>query len=102
MSARDLALIGELYRGGGRQVISAQWVSRTWQPCAVKPEYGFLWWLNDTGKVFPGAPAAGRIARGNGGRHLLWVDPDRELVIASHWGDDVERLIREVSAALPS
>lgn len=40
------------------------------------------------------------IARGNGGRHLLWVDPDRDLVIASLWGDDVGEMIAEISAAI--
>jgi CubicO group peptidase (beta-lactamase class C family) len=81
-------------------VISGDWMAHTWRPCAVKSEYGFLWWLNDHQTVFPAAPASGRVARGNGGRHLLWVDPDRDLVIASHWGEDVERLIVEVSAII--
>lgn len=102
MSARDLALVGQLYLDRGGQLVSADWLSRTWQPCAVRREYGFLWWLNDTRKVFPHAPASGRVARGNGGRHLLWVDPDRDLVIASHWGDGVEQLIVDVSSVIRS
>ncbi|MEV4495724.1 hypothetical protein AB0J84_08475 [Micromonospora arborensis] len=32
-----------------------------------------------------------------GGRHLLWVDPARELVLASHWTEEPLDLIREVS-----
>lgn len=106
MSARDLALVGQLYldrgRAGDRQLVSADWMAQTWQPCAVQPEYGFLWWLNDTRKIFEQAPATGRAARGNGGRHLLWVDPERDLVITSHWGDRVEQLITEVSSAIMS
>ncbi len=104
MSAADLALVGQLYltggRWAGRQLVSGDWLARGWRPCAVKRDYGFLWWLNDHRSVFPNAPASGRAARGNGGRHLLWVDPDRDLVIASHWGDDVEQLIKDVSAAV--
>ena len=50
--------------------------------------------------TFPEAPALGRCARGNGGRHLLWIDPVRDLVIASHWGDGVGQLLAEVSASL--
>lgn len=106
ISANDLALLGELYlrRGlwDGRTLLSEEWIQRSWEPCQVKPDYGYLWWLNDAGRIFPAAPASGRCARGNGGRHLLWVDPDRDLVIASHWGDQVEELLTGVSAAVPA
>ena len=104
ISAHDLALIGRLYlRSGawdGRQLISRDWIRRSWQPCPVKPDYGYLWWLNDHATIFPEAPTTGRCARGNLGRHLLWVDPARDLVIASHWGDDVGRLLADVSDAI--
>lgn len=101
MSAADLALLGDLFLRGGRcgdrQLLSAEWIELSWQPCAVKPEYGYLWWLNDSGRAAPGAPTTGRCARGNGGRHLLWVDPARDLVISSHWGEDVADLVHVVS-----
>jgi CubicO group peptidase (beta-lactamase class C family) len=100
MSAKDLALIGRLYLGGGLGLVDPSWVKQTWQPCPVKPEYGFLWWLNDVRQVFPEAPASGRCARGNGGRHLLWVDPERELVIVSHWAENPGQLVAAVSAAV--
>lgn len=106
ISARDLALIGQLFvdRGafGDRQLLSAEWVDQSWIACAVKPEYGYLWWLNDDEIAWPGAPRTGRSARGNGGRHLLWVDPARELVLASHWTDHPLTLIRDVSRCCPS
>ena len=97
MSARDLALIGIALARGGHPVLSKEYVSLCWSPCAVRPTYGYLWWLNDQRNVIPQAPASGRCARGNGGRHLLWIDPDRELVIASHWTEDIERFIADVS-----
>lgn len=104
ISARDMALVGQLHLDAGahrgEQLVSREWMDRMWAPCVVKPEYGYLWWLNDTGKVWPGAPTTGRCSRGNGGRHLLWVDPARDLVIASHWGDDVATLIQQVSVAV--
>jgi CubicO group peptidase (beta-lactamase class C family) len=104
ISARDLALIGQLFldRGvhDGRHLLSAEWVDQAWAPCRVKPEYGYLWWLNDDEIPWPGAPSTGRSARGNGGRHLLWVDPARELVLASHWTEDGLTLIRGVSDAV--
>ncbi|MFE7276631.1 serine hydrolase domain-containing protein [Streptomyces sp. NPDC057623] len=105
ISALDLARVGRLcLRGGawgGRQVVSRRWIEELWTPCRVKPEYGLSWWLNDRGTVWPGAPRTGRCARGNGGSHLLWVDPARDLVIASRWGARVERLLAEVSEAVP-
>jgi CubicO group peptidase (beta-lactamase class C family) len=104
ISARDLALIGQLFldRGihAGRRLLSSKWVDESWAPCPVKPEYGFLWWLNDVEIPWPGAPSTGRSARGNGGRHLLWVDPERELVLASHWTEDVLTLICDISSAV--
>jgi CubicO group peptidase (beta-lactamase class C family) len=104
--ANDLALFGELYlrRGwwAGRQLVSEDWIDRSWQPCELNPDYGYLWWLNDQRRVQPAAPATGRCARGNGGRHLLWIDPERDLVIASHWTDNIGELIAAVSAAVPA
>ena len=99
MSAHDLARIGRLFLTGGDGLISGDWIQRSWTPCAVKPSYGYLWWLNDTRTVWPSAPPTGRCARGNGGRHLLWVDPARDLVLASHWTEDIESLITTVSQA---
>lgn len=106
ISARDLVLIGELCRNHGQhngtQLISQAWFERQWTPCPLKPDYGYLWWLNHQRTIFPAAPLTGICARGNGGRHLLWIDPARDLVLSSHWGDDVGRLLQEVSAAIPA
>jgi CubicO group peptidase (beta-lactamase class C family) len=105
ISAWDLALVGQLYLRGGQwgahRVLSTQWISRTFEPCPVNPEYGYLWWLNDTRSVVPQAPATGRCARGNLGRHMLWIDPARDLVVVSRWGERVGELLGAVSAALP-
>ena len=103
MSASDLALIGQLCLGGGswrgERLISREWFERSWQPCPIRPDYGFLWWLNHKRTVFPLAPGTGVCARGNGGRHLLWIDRERELVVASHWGEQIEQFLAEVSDA---
>ncbi|WP_233594713.1 serine hydrolase [Amycolatopsis sp. WAC 04169] len=104
ISADDLALLGLLYLRDGehdsRRLLSREWIDRTWRPCDHNPDYGYLWWLNDRRRVFPAAPPSGRCARGNGGRHLLWVDPERDLVVVSRWGEDAGRLLHEVSAAI--
>ena len=102
--AYDLALLGQLFlddgMSGGARLLSSQWIEQSWSPCPVKPEYGYLWWLNDDRIPWPGAPSTGRSARGNGGRHLLWVDPARDLVLASHWTEEPRALIREVSSTV--
>ncbi|WP_411125060.1 serine hydrolase domain-containing protein [Streptomyces sp. x-19] len=104
INALDLARIGHLCLSGGRhgdrRVLSRRWIDALWTPCPVKPDYGLSWWLNDDRTVWPAAPATGRCARGNGGSHLLWVDPARELVVSSRWGAAVENLLTEVSAAV--
>jgi CubicO group peptidase (beta-lactamase class C family) len=104
INAQDLALAGELCRNHGRtqdaQLISVEWCERQWAACPLKPDYGYPWWLNQNQTVFPDLPESGVCARGNGGRHLLWIDPTRRLVIASHWGDEITRLINEVSNAI--
>lgn len=105
-SADDLARVGQLYlRGGqrqGHQLLARDWVEASWTPAVANPDYGYLWWLNDRGKVFPSAPRTGRAARGNQGRHLLWVDPARDLVVVSRWGEGVDALLWEVSQAIPA
>ena len=102
--ARDLAAIGQLFLDDGvsgrTRLLSAEWIQQSWSPCPVKPEYGYLWWRNDDGIPWPGAPTTGRSARGNGGRHLLWIDPERDLVLASHWTEEPLDLISSVSAAV--
>jgi CubicO group peptidase (beta-lactamase class C family) len=104
ISALDLARIGHLCLRGGRcadrRIVSRRWIEALWTPCSVKPNYGLSWWLNDDRTVWAQAPSTGRCARGNGGAHLLWVDPARDLVISSRWGADVETLIAEVSHAV--
>ena len=56
MSAHDLALIGQLYlqrgRWGSRQLLTETWIRLSWTPCAVKPEYGYLWWIGRSGSFF--------------------------------------------------
>jgi CubicO group peptidase (beta-lactamase class C family) len=103
ISALDLARIGHLCLRGGtwgeRRVLSARWIEELWTPCRIKANYGLSWWLNDNRTVWPEAPETGRCARGNGGGHLLWVDPARDLVISSRWGAQIERLLAKVSAA---
>jgi len=90
ISARDQAKLGLLMaRGGahdGRQLISKAYIERATSPCAVNPDYGWLWWLNTGQARFPSAPAGPFQAVGAGG-NSIWIDPERDLVAVSRWLD---------------
>lgn len=107
--ADDQARIGQLLLDGGtvrapageQHVISAGWIERMRQPCAIAPFYGMLVWLNPGGKIFPGASERSLFMSGAGG-NVVWIEPDRQAVIvvrwleSSHFGEFAQR----VSAAL--
>ena len=88
--AEDQARIGLLMlrRGmwGERQVLPPAWVDFSLVPCAIKPEYGLLWWLN-TGRAYkPSASAESYFAIGAGG-NVTWIDPANDLVAVLRWID---------------
>jgi CubicO group peptidase (beta-lactamase class C family) len=106
VSAIDLALIGQLYlrRGiwNGEQILPDRWVDISLRPWSLKPEYGFLWWLN-TNEAFSGFSTRTFWAAGLGG-NLLLADPEHELVVVLRWieaasRDEVLRSIIEVVRA---
>jgi CubicO group peptidase (beta-lactamase class C family) len=105
VSANDLALLGRLClnhgRWAGQVLIDSEWIARSWHPSTHNPDYGYLWWLNSRQAVLPTAPATGVLARGNQGQHVLWIDPARDLVIATHWSPDMGHFIGDVSRAFP-
>lgn len=89
ISARDQARIGELLlrqgRHGDRTLLSAGWIERMRRPCSIAPFYGMLLWLNGAQRpVYPSASRSSVFMIGAGG-HVTWIDPERELVVASRW-----------------
>jgi CubicO group peptidase (beta-lactamase class C family) len=88
MHAEDQALIGQLVlqRGAweGRQLVPAEWIAMSTAPSA-NPTYGFLWWLNATGR-FPEAPRDSVFAFGAGGNYT-WIWPGGEVVAVLRWVD---------------
>ncbi|WP_083671975.1 serine hydrolase domain-containing protein [Sphingomonas montana] len=82
MSPRALARFGELYRlggvAGGRRVLPATWIERSWTPRTVSPwsggRYGYGWFLGEAG----GHPV--RFAWGYGGQ-MVYVVPDLGLTV---------------------
>ena len=86
VSARELARFGYLMlRGGewaGRQVVPREWIARATQPSQeLNPAYGFTWWTNARGRLWPGLPTDGFAAKGLHA-NLLAVFPSLDLVVA--------------------
>ncbi|HET6230098.1 MAG TPA: serine hydrolase [Longimicrobiaceae bacterium] len=105
ISARDQARFGLLYlrrgRWAGRHLLSEDWVRAATTPAAIKPTYGYLWWLNSDRKLYPSAPASSFFALG-AGSNVIWVDPDHDLVAVIRWIDnkEIDAFIARVMAAV--
>jgi len=88
--AEDQARIGLMMgrRGdwAGHRVLRADWVAESLSPCPIKPDYGFLWWLNTGRTPKPSAPADSFFATGAGG-NFTWVDPTNDIVAVLRWID---------------
>ncbi|MDG2522564.1 serine hydrolase [Caulobacter segnis] len=85
LSCRDMARLGQLYldkgRWGGRQLIDPAFIAAAWTPSPLNASYGFLWWLNTTGRV-PLAPRSMAFAAGARGQ-FCFVLPEQDLVVAT-------------------
>lgn len=102
ISARDLALMGLLVAQGGKwdgkEILQPGWTDELVKPCPVAPFYGLMWWLNANRRQFAAASERSYFALG-WGSHIVWIDPDNELVTVLRWIDRkqapqfVERLL---------
>lgn len=83
----DQARFGLLFlRGGkwkGQQLISQNWITAARQPSAANKEYGFLWWLNETGR-YKGLSKNIYLANGFGGNFIV-IDEEHDLLIVTRW-----------------
>lgn len=88
--SQDHARFGLLHlrqgRWDGQQILSERWIDAAKAPCAVNPIYGYLWWLNTGGAIWPSAPQTCFSARG-GGSNYVWEDPEHDLVAVLRWID---------------
>jgi CubicO group peptidase (beta-lactamase class C family) len=93
ISTRDHARFGLLHlrrgRWGDRQLLSERWIDQALTPTAIKPTYGFLWWLNTDRALYPSAPASSYFALG-AGTNLIWVNPEHDLVAVVRWIENRE------------
>jgi len=88
ISTYDMARFGLLWlrngKWGERQIVSPAYVKAATTPSAHGPDYGFLWWLNTTGKQWQGSPRSSFEAQGQGG-NIIHIDPTRDLVVVWRW-----------------
>ena len=107
IDTRDHARFGLLALRNGRweeeQLVSAAWFEQATRPSDIKPDYGFMWWLNTGGELFPAAPESAFFALGAGSTNVIYVDRENELVTVTRWvdgGEHVNEFIRLVLESL--
>lgn len=88
ISTMDHARFGLLFlREGqwdGKQIIPRDWIRAMREPTPVKPDYGYMWWLNTGREAIPAAPESAYYAAGFGG-NTIYIDPEHDLVVVMRW-----------------
>lgn len=88
ISTRDQARFGYLFLRNGKwkdkQLISEKWITMLQVPSEAKPNYGYMWWLNNGPRSVPGWPKSIFTATGFGGNHVA-VDQEHDLLIVTRW-----------------
>lgn len=83
----DHARFGLLFARKGKwketQLLSEHWIHTVLQPSAANKEYGFLWWLNTSGRLGKKSKTA-FAAEGFGGNFIV-VDKTNDIVIVTRW-----------------
>ena len=99
----DMARFGYLWLRGGKwgdkQIVPADYVKAALTPSVHGPDYGYLWWLNRSGKGLPGLPENAFWANG-AGTNSITVSPDQDLVVVWRWhaGNPAEVVKRIIAA----
>ena len=90
ISAIDQARFGLLFLRKGRwkneQLLSEKWVNEAHLPSFAKSDYGYMWWINSTGR-WKEVAANLYFAAGFGGNYIV-IDQANDLVIVTRWMDD--------------
>jgi CubicO group peptidase (beta-lactamase class C family) len=101
IDTRDHARFGLLASRAGtwgdRQLVSEEWFGRAITPTDIKPDYGYMWWLNTERTLFPAAPESAFFALGAGSTNVIYVDREHDLVTVTRWvdgGEHVNEFIR--------
>lgn len=105
--SEDHARFGQLHLRRGRwkdqQLLSEQWIDAALTPGDVNPSYGYMWWLNTGGELWPSVPHTSYAAIG-AGRNAIWIDPEHDLVVVVRWikPDMLDGFLQRVLAAVQS
>jgi CubicO group peptidase (beta-lactamase class C family) len=108
ISARQLARLGYLFlhygAWRGRQVVPRWWIDLAIQPSQdLNPAYGYTWWTNAAGTLWPEAPRDGFALQGYRA-NVCWIVPSLDLAVArvgsgpSNW--DKSQLISSIVEAI--
>lgn len=93
INAEDMARFGLLFlrngRWGEQQILSERWIAMATAPTSVKSNYGYLWWLDESGFS----------ARGAGGNYV-YVDRARDLIIVLRWTRDYAGAVDRIVGAI--
>jgi len=110
INSYDMARFGYLWLRGGKwgdkQIVPAAFVKEALTPggAANSPGngYGYLWWLNTSGKALAGLPTNAFSANG-AGSNTITVSPDHDLVVVWRWhqGSAGEFARRVIAAIKP-
>jgi CubicO group peptidase (beta-lactamase class C family) len=103
ISSFDHARFGLLFLRRGRwrdrQILSEAWVEAMTEPCPIKPEYGFLWWLNHDKSISSRSSPGSFAARGAGG-NIVFIERLLDLVIVLRWCADPKVVIDQIVESL--
>ncbi|MET1005549.1 MAG: serine hydrolase [Propionibacteriaceae bacterium] len=85
LTGRDMQKLGQLYlqqgRWQGRQLVPASWVALATSPTEIAPDYGYLWWIGQTGR-YDAYSAIGRYGQ------VIEVIPELKAVVTvSSWSN---------------
>ena len=105
ISSYDMARFGLLWqrngKWGSKQIVSPEYIKMATTASAHGPDYGFLWWLNTTGKQYPGSPITTYEARGQGG-NVIHIDAPHDLVVVWRWSAQSAEGFKRVLDAITS
>ena len=103
ISALDHARMGLLFLRNGnwqdRQIVPVDWINAMRQPTQVRPDYGYMWWLNTGQERIPEAPDSAFWAAGFGGNYI-YVDQENDLLIVLRWIPALEDVVGAVMTSI--
>jgi len=94
ISTEDMARFGLLFLNNGvwnnETIISKEWISKAVTSSKPNANYGYMWWLNKSGKRYwEGLSENIYYAAGFGGNFII-IDKDNGLVVVTRWLDPLK------------